>query len=185
MKLLAQTIGVLTMIFNIFSYQRKKQAGVIVFQLMGSTLFTVHFFMLKAYTGGLLNAIGVIRAVVFLKRDLFKSERVARLVGFEIVYAACYVLTFLAFKTPFTLKNALLELLPVVGMTATTVAFRSRAARTTRALGVVSLPAWLIYNVFVQSYGAICCEIISLISIVVGFFRLDQKSKETKENKHA
>lgn len=182
MKITAQTIGVLAMIFNILSYQRKKQTGVIVFQLIGSTLFTVNFFMLKAYTGGLLNAIGILRAVVFLKRDLFKSERAVWLVCFEIVYAACYVLTFTAFKTPFTFKNALLELLPVVGMTATTVAFRSTAASTTRALGLISSPAWLIYNLFAKSYGAICCEIISLISIVVGFFRLDQKSEEKEEN---
>lgn len=185
MKLLAQTIGIVAMTFNIFSYQQKKQVGVLFFQLIGSVLFTVHFFMMKAYTGGLMNAIGIVRAVVFLKRDLFKSERVAWFVGFEIVYATCYVLTFTAFKTPFTLGNALFELLPVFGMTLTTVAFRSRSARTTRALGLINSPAWLIYNVFVKSYGAICCEAVSLISIIIGFFRLDQKSEETKEDKRA
>ena len=32
-------------------------------------LFAINFFMLGAYSGGLLNAVAVIRAILFLKKD--------------------------------------------------------------------------------------------------------------------
>ena len=93
-EIVAQIIGVFAMAFNIWSYQQKQQKHIIALQLVGSTLFGLHYFMLGAYMGGLLNAVGIVRAIVFL------------------------------------------------------------------------------------SIGAICCEILSIISIVVGFFRLDKNIKE-------
>lgn len=180
MEIFAQIIGIFAMAFNIFSYQQKQQRSVIAFQLIGSTLFTIHFFTLKAYIGGLLNAIGIVRAIVYLKKDLFKSDNVLWLIGFEILYAASYVLTFTVFGTQLTPINAIIELLPVIGMTATTFAFRSKSSKTTRILGLISSPSWLIYNILAFAIGAICCEIFSLISIIVGIIRLDSK-KETKD----
>jgi len=61
----AQIIGVFAMIFNIWSYQQKQQKHIIALQLLGSALFTVHFFMLGAYMGGLLNAVGIVRRSFF------------------------------------------------------------------------------------------------------------------------
>ena len=180
MELVAQIIGIFAMAFNIFSYQQKNQKYIIALQLIGSALFTVHFFMLGAYMGGLLNAVGIVRAIFFLHKDKLKSEHVLWLVGFIFVYLLSYVLTFTVFGKAFTPLNALIELLPVIGMTATTFAFRSKTAKTTRLLGFISSPSWLIYNIISLSIGAICCEVLSLISIVVGIFRLDRE-KETGE----
>lgn len=182
MEIFAQIIGIFAMAFNIFSYQQKQQKNVISFQLIGSALFTIHFFTLKAFMDGLLNAIGIVRAIVYLKKDVFKSDNVLWLIGFEILYAASYVLTFTVFGNQFTPINAIIELLPLVGMTATTFAFRSKSAKTTRILGLVSSPSWLIYNILSFAIGAIFCEVFSLISIIVGLIRLDSKKQEEKES---
>lgn len=174
-EIIAQTIGVFAMAFNIWSYQQKQQRYIIALQLLGSALFTVHFFMLGAYMGGLLNAIGIVRAVVFLCKDKLKSEHFLWLIGFILVYFVCYALTFTLFGKAFTLPNAIVEILPVVGMTATTIAFGCKTAKATRLLGFISSPSWLVYNVVSLSIGAICCEVISIVSIFVGFLRLDRK----------
>ena len=73
-EIIAQIIGVFAMAFNIGSYQQKQQKYIIALQLIGSTLFTIHFFMLNAYMGAILNAVGILRAVVFLKEDFFHSK---------------------------------------------------------------------------------------------------------------
>jgi len=73
----------------------------------------------------------------------------------------------------FNAVNAIVEILPVIGMTATTFAFRCETAKATRMLGLVSSPAWLVYNIVNLAIGAICCEVFSLISIIVGLIRLD------------
>ena len=180
-EIIAQTIGVFAMAFNIGSYQQKQQKYIIALQLIGSTLFTVHFFMLGAFMGGLLNAVGIVRALVFLYKDKLRSEHIAWTIGFIAVYLLSYAATFTILEKPFNVQNALVEVLPVIGMTATTFAFRCKSAKSTRLLGLVSSPAWLIYNIVSVSVGAICCEVFSLISIAVGIWRLDNK-KGKKED---
>ena len=65
---IAQIIGIVAMGIIILSYQQKKQSTVIAFQLFGSALFAINFFMLGAIMGGLLNFIAIIRAIVFLNK---------------------------------------------------------------------------------------------------------------------
>lgn len=177
-EIITQIIGIFAMAFNIWSYQQKQQKHIIALQLVGSTLFSLHYFMLGAYMGGLLNAVGIVRALVFLYKDQLKSDHVLWLIGFICVYCVSYVLTFTALGKEWNALNGIIELLPVIGSTAITLAYRSKNAKSTRLLGLIVSPSWLIYNIVFLSIGAICCEMLSIISIVVGFFRLDKNTKE-------
>ncbi len=178
-ELIAQILGLIAMTFNILSYQRKTDRGVIAMQLCGGALFAVHFFMLgpSALVGGILNTLAVIRAVVFMHRQRLRAEHPAWLWGFILLYALSYVATFSLFGTAWTVKNALLGLLPVVGMTATTLSFRLQNARAIRLFGLISSPSWLVYNASNRAVGAILCESISLVSIVIGLWRYDRPKK--------
>ena len=175
-EIIAQGIGILAMIFNILSYQGKKQKTVIALQLIGGALFAVNFWMIGAKVGGILNVIAVIRAVLFLFKDKVKADSIFWLIGFILSYIAVYVLTFTVFGTELTPWHLVRELLPVVGMTALSVGFRMKDAAGIRKCGLVSSPAWLIYNIAVGSWGAIICETLTLISIFIGMFRHDKKS---------
>lgn len=173
--IIAQGIGILAMVFNILSYQGKKQKTVIALQLIGGALFAVNFWMIGAKIGGILNVIAVIRAVLFLFKDKVKADSIFWLIGFILSYIAVYVLTFTVFGTELTPWHLVRELLPVVGMTALSVGFRLKDAAGIRKCGLISSPAWLIYNIAVGSWGAIVCESLTLISIVVGMFRHDKR----------
>ncbi len=185
MYVIAQIIGIIAMVFNISSYQFKEQKRVIACQLIGSGLFSIHFFMLGAYIGGLLNAIALVRAIVFLRKDIFKTERIEWLIGFIVVYVLSYVLTFTVFGKEFNVLNAFIEVLPVVGMTAMTIAFRSKSTKVTRLAGLVSSPSWLVYNIVNFAIGAICCEVFSLISIIVGLIRIDGGKRRQKNGRRS
>ena len=176
-EIIAQIIGIVAMVFNILSYQGKKQSTVIALQLIGSTLFAINFLMLGALVGGILNAIGIVRAIVFLYKDKLKTDRVSWLIAFIIVYLLIYVLNFTAFGKEPTIFNMIIELLPVIGMLAINIGFRMKNASDVRKCGLVSSPAWLIYNIAVGSWGAIVCEMLTLISIFVGMLRHDKKVK--------
>lgn len=176
----AQAIGIVAMAMNIFSYQMKSKKGIIAMQFFGTMLFSVSFLMLGAYTGGLLNFIGMIRSAVFLNGERLNAKHPLWLVGFEAAYVASYVLTFAVFGKELSALNVVLEFLPLVGMTATTVSFRMNEARNVRALGLVSSPSWLIYNIFNKAVGGAVCEIVSLVSIIVGILRHDLKRTNVK-----
>ena len=174
-EIIAQAIGIVAMVFNILSYQGKKQKTVITLQLFGGLLFAVNFWMIGAKVGGVLNVIAVIRALIFLFKDKLKAESVFWLIGFVLSYIVVYILTFTTFGTELTPWTLIRELLPVIGMTALSVGFRLKDAANIRKYGLVSSPAWLIYNIAVGSWGAIICETLTLISIFVGMFRHDKK----------
>lgn len=172
---IAQIIGLFAMAFNIFSYQQKTQRNAIAFQLGGSILFAVNYLMLGAVVGGILNAVGIVRALVFLNREKTKATHPAWLAGFTAVYLASYVLTFTVFGKEANAFNLIVEFLPVIGMAATTVSFRLTDARSIRRYGLISSPSWLVYNIVSMNLGAIICEVLSLGSIFIGMFRLDRK----------
>jgi hypothetical protein len=175
MNLTAQLIGIAAMGFNILSYQQKTRSRAIAFQLGGALLFSVNFFLLGAIVGSILNIVAAVRAVVFLNKDRLRANHPAWLAGFILVYLLSYVLTFTVFGKEATPVNLLVEFLPVVGMTATTVSFRMSDAKAIRRFGLISSPSWLIYNIANFSIGAIACEVLSLCSIVIGIFRYDRK----------
>lgn len=174
-EVIAQIIGIFAMAMNVLSYQQKKQKTVIAFQLVGGALFAANFLMLGATVGGILNLVGVFRAIVFMNKDKFHSDKLAWQVGFVTIYLVSYVLTFTLFGKEANPVNFIIEFLPVVGMTATTISFRYKDAKMVRRFGLISSPSWLIYNIANGSVGAICCEVFSLISILIGIIRLDIK----------
>lgn len=175
--LIAQIVGLFAMAFNIFSYQQRTQKAAIAFQLGGSILFAVNYLMLGAIVGGILNAVGIVRALVFLNREKTKATHPAWLAAFVFLYLTSYVLTFTVFGKDATLFNLIIEFLPVIGMTATTVSFRLSDAKAIRRFGLISSPSWLVYNIVSFSVGAIICEVLSLGSILIGMLRLDRSKK--------
>ncbi|MBQ3134027.1 MAG: YgjV family protein [Clostridia bacterium] len=174
-EIIAQCIGIVAMLFNILSYQGKSQKAVITMQLFGASLFAINFLMLGATVGGLLNILGAIRAFVFIFKEKLKTDRLPWFIVFVSLYIAVYILNFTLFGKEVTLFNLIIELLPVIGMTALNIGYRLKNAADVRRLGMVSSPAWLIYNIAAGSWGAIICETLTLISIFVGILRHDKK----------
>ncbi len=175
-EIAAQCIGIVAMMFNILSYQGKSQKSVIILQLFGAALFSVNYLMLGAAVGGILNILGTIRAVVFLFKKQLKADRIPWLIAFLASYIAVYILNFTMFGKEITFYNLTVEILPVIGMVALNIGFRLKNAADVRKCGLISSPAWLIYNITVGSWGAIICEVLTLGSIFIGIFRHDKKA---------
>lgn len=174
---IAQIVGIFAMAFNILSYQQKTRGGAIAFQLFGGLLFSVNFFMLGATVGAILNVIAAIRAVIFLNKEKLHADHPVWLGMFIATFAATYILSFTLFGKEPTAINFVIELLPVIGMTATTISFRLTDAKSIRRYGLISSPSWLVYNIANVSIGAICCEVMSLCSIIIGILRFDRGKK--------
>lgn len=173
--LIAQGLGLVAMAFNILSYQQKTRGRAIAFQLMGASLFAVNFWLLGAMMGCILNLISAFRAIVFLNRDRLRANHPAWLLGFILTFLLSYGMTFTVLGKAPTAVNLIVEFLPVIGMTATTLSFRMQSAKAIRRFGLVSSPSWLVYNIAVFSLGAIICEVLSLGSIFIGIRRLDRE----------
>ena len=181
-RIVGQCIGIVAMIFNILSYQQKKQFTLIVCQLFGSSLFAVSFFMLNSPVGALLNALAAVRAVLFICEEKVKARHPLWLGVFVAIYIAFYVMAFTVFGVEPKWYNFLVELLPIIGMTALSIGFMKGSSKDMRRVAFVSSPCWLCYNIYSGSIGAIMCEVFCFTSTIIGVVRHDIK-REKEERK--
>lgn len=173
----AQLLSFVGLAFIVFSYQQKIKSRLILCQLAGCGVFSIHYLLMGAYAGFLLNAIGMVRSIVFYKED--RSKKTGNIwTGILIaLFVAAYILTFALFKTPATTSNLILEVLPTIGMCILTISFNMTGTAKIRALGTMHSICWMIYNIAHVSIGGIACESMCMISIIIGFFRYDVKKK--------
>lgn len=180
-NIIAQGFGILGMVLNISSYQAKKQKTLILIQFFGCLFFTINFFMLQAYTGAILNAIGVVRAVVYTNKEKIKNLKVVSAI-FMVVYVLSYFATFFVFGKPVTILNIIIEILPVIAMIAATISFSMKTASSVRKFAFITSPSWLIYNCVNVAIGGILCEAIGLLSVIIGVIRLDIKGDKNEDS---
>jgi len=178
MDLLVQALGLIGMVMNLISFQLKEQKKLIRLQFFSSIVFTVHYLLLGATMGWILNMLGIGRAFVFSNKDKAWAQKKFWLPLFIAAFWIVYVLTFTVLGKEATIHNLLLELLPAIGMTCTTIGFRLENAAKVRLLSLSNAPTWLVYNIISGSIGGALTEIFCLISVVVGIIRLDIKRKQ-------
>ena len=171
---IAQALGIAGMTMNILSYQGKNQRSVILMQMIGATFFTANMFLLQAWSGFILNALGIVRALVYANKDKFRNIKLWN-IFFFICYGLSYLSVFIVFKTPLTFWNLIIEMLPTSAMVVSTIAFSREDAATIRKFAWYVSPAWLVYDAISLSIGGTICEAISIISILTASLRLDRK----------
>ena len=175
--LIAQAFGIAGMALNAVSYQARSQRTIILLQFFGGAFFMVNMFMLQAYMGALLNAIGVVRAAVYANKDKIKKLRLCSAL-FIGAFLLSYIAVFTVFQRDFTVFNIIVELLPMAAMTAMTIAFSLPSAQTVRRFALFSSPCWLIYNCINLSVGGILCESFSIVSAITALIRTNAAEKK-------
>ena len=166
-EIVAQVIGVFAAFFGIFSFQQKSRGAILIWQIINNVLWTLHMLLLGALAGGLLNAIGIFRGIVFYFRaDRKWAQSNAWYAVFCLLFAAASGLSWI-------MGDGALALLPMLGMFFTTVSLAEKDPFRVRLLSFFSSPCWLTYNVIKGSIPGVCTETFLIISITVGILRLD------------
>ena len=179
-EIIAQIVSIIGMLMGVLSYQQKGKARILTFQLIGAALFVVHFFMINALSGAILNFVAIVRALIFIYEDKVHGDHPAWTIGLTATYILSYVSVFTVFGKEPTVKNLILEILPVLAMTVTTIAFRYKEDKILRRVTFISSPMWLTYNAIFFSLGGIIGESLNIGSAIIGTIRLDRKKEENK-----
>ena len=179
---IGQALGVVGMGFNILSYQCKRQRGIVTMQLIASGIFMMHFFLLGALIGAILNGISLFRAGVFVNRGKKWADNILWVPVFITLSCLAYVVNFtllkdMSFPNGTVLTDYIVEVLPVIGLVVSTFSMRTRYASVARKLFLINSPMWLVYNIINSSIAGIITEIFALISIITAIIRLDINKK--------
>lgn len=173
MDTIAQILGIIALSFAVVSYQQKTHKRILVFQLLANTTFCIHFIMLGAVTGGILNAVAATRAIIFVNKGKKWAENKIWLWVFCAVSIIVGILTW----------KDLYSILPILGMLCTTAALWIKTPKYVRLVSFPSSPLWLVYNAVNNSFAGAITEIITMCSIIIAIIRLDlNKNTKSSEN---
>ncbi len=174
---LPQIIGYVATVICILSFQARTQRGIVIMQTFSALLFSIHFFLIGAFSGALLNFVCTIRAIIFTFRHKKWAGSVVWVYVFSVLSLICYLISVCILTKDPTTKTYFIEFLPVLGNIATTIATRLENAKLVRRYAFIASPLWLIYNAVKGSIGGVITETFNIVSILVAMIRLDFKKK--------
>ena len=178
LEMAAQAVGVCATVLAIISFQQKTQKRIVFFQLLNNIFWTAHFLLLGAWAGGILNAIGIFRGLVFVNRTDKKWAQ-------SPIWYGVFGLAFIgAAIFSWQQGDGALALLPMAGMLFTTVSLALRSPFRVRVVSFFSSPCWLTYNVIKGSLPGAFTEVFMMCSIIVGILRIDlPRHRETRASR--
>lgn len=169
MQILGQAIGIIGFTLTFCSYQCKTAKKLLLLQTISTLLFILHYYLIDAASGMLLNIVCIARNVVYY----YKDKRVFSYPFYPYLFAAliagCCVLSW----------QGPVSLLITVALVINTVFLSFGRQNLLRASVVFTCSLILIYNVFMFSVGGILNEGIAILSSAVGLWRY-RREKEGK-----
>ncbi|MEK7594589.1 MAG: YgjV family protein [Patescibacteria group bacterium] len=170
-QLIIQSIGFLALFFVVLSFQKNSRGKLLFFMLVGISLFVIHYALLGAWIGSLMNIIEAITVFVAYKKETDSwAQKIFWLYAFVAIFIIAGALT----------AKSLVDFLPVLAQIFGTIAVWQTKPRNIRLLMLVPRPLWLIYNIAVGSYAGITAEVFILLSVLVGILRFDILGKPEK-----
>ena len=153
--------SVLAMILTIITYQCKKK-NMLLFILTGAAVcLCISYLILGAYSGALLNAVVIIRNLIFAakKVKLFSYKFWPYLLA--AVMAVCGALSW----------QGPMSLLIIGALVINTIFLSFDNVQTLRWSLILTCIMTLIYNLAYKSYGGVANEIFAMSSAIVGLYR--------------
>ncbi len=173
-QVITQGIGYIALLFIILSFQNKKRVNILIVMLIGLVLFVVHYILLGAWTGAVMNLIEA--GVVYVSHQK-ETKSWAKKNFWLYLFLALFVIAGF-----FTYKN-FVGTLPVLAQIIGTVAIWQKSEKTTRLMLLGPRPLWFIYNFAVGSFAGMAAEIFIFLSVVTGIIRFDILGKKSKRTK--
>ena len=162
----AQVFGVIGLILSILSMQMKTKKNIMIMLLLLNLASALNFLFLDSITGCLICFFAVFETYINYLYDSKGKKIPIYVIAFYILLNL--VLGLISFKS-------LIDIIPIVCalLYITTVCTKSESK--IRKLMFSNQALWLIYDINSKAYMFAITNILTLISIVVAFFRFDYK----------
>ena len=168
--LIGQIIGIIAMIFSFIVYQQNNRKKMLILKGISNGFWVIHFFMIGAPAGAVLNFIGIPREFVFYHNDKKWAKNILWPILFILITVVSSLLSW----------EGAITLLPCIGSVLAVAAFAIRSVKLTRLINIPANTLWLIYVLITRSYGGALANIVILTSISIAIIRYDIR-KEKKE----
>ncbi len=165
---IAQILGFCGTAVTFFGYQQRKRKNIILFTSLSACIFMIHYILLGAYTGAVLNLVCALRGAVFANSDKKWARSKFWLFFFIAVNIICCVFTW----------DKWFSFLPLLGMILSTVSFWLKKESKIRFITLPSSPCWLVYNALCGSVAGVITECFITSSLLIAIVRYDILKKK-------
>lgn len=154
-----QILGFVAWLLLVYSYYRENTNKILIFQILSTILFCIHYFLLGAYSGLLICIYEVVRDYSYYKTD--KDNYIFVISAF--VYAISAYFTYVSF----------LDLFPYIA-SLNDGFFLTKKRKVVVFGAIITYVMWFIYDMYALSYsGAITDGILILSNLMILIFNID------------
>lgn len=172
--LVGQALGVIAVILGFITYQMKSPKLLLIINMITCGVFCLHYLLIGAVSGFVMNGMCMIRNVVYTNRDkkIFSSPL------WPFIFAAVMLVAGLVTWQDWS------SVLMVSALVINTLALSMKNAQHIRFSLLITCPLVLLYDVLLHSYGGIAFEAMSIVSAIIGIIRfrnVDQKAVSSQK----
>ena len=140
--------------------------------LTGLLLFVVHYALLGAWTGSLMNLVEAGMVFIAYQKEKFAWAKSS---VWLFVFIGLFILSGIV------TGKTWVDSCPVIAQIFGAIAVWQKSPRAIRFLMFVPRPLWFFYNFVVGSYAGMAAEIFILASVLIGIIRFDILKRSHKQ----
>jgi len=167
--IVGQMMGLAAVVLGFVSFQMRTQRQLLAVQTATTIAFCIHYYLIGATSGLMLNLLGIVRNLAYYHKDkpLFSGRKCP--IFFAVVMGIVGLLSWQDYYSIFV----------VLGLVINTVCLSFANPQNIRKSILVSSPLVLVYDAFVFSIGGVIYESVVIVSSIIGIVRY-RKAKKNK-----
>ena len=169
--IIGQILGVVAVMLGFLSYQMKTAKAVMFTQSAVALVFVVHFMLIGAVSGCVLNAVCFVRNAVYAKRDVKALSGPVIPAVFAVIMAVLGALSWQGWYSIFV----------IAGLIINTFGMRFKNPMNIRRTILISSPLVIAYDAISRSFGGVIYESVAIVSSVIGLIRYRKDAAAEKE----
>ena len=181
-EILIQAIGFVAIAVNIIAVQFNRYGTIIFFKTLGSLLFALHYLLLGAFTGMIMDIIGSIRNIIFSYNVRNNRSNKIPVIFFSLITLvfgiATIILTWNVSKIFWTdnvkiatIIMVFISILSIIAKLISTISYSIKNPHRMRMFNLPSASCWLVYNLITFSIAGVINEVMTIGSIIIAELR--------------
>ena len=167
LDIITQAVGYGGILLNCLIYLQKDRKKLVFTKLLSDIAWAAHYFLLGAYAGFSIAAIGIVRETVSYNKQKKWASSVLWPIFFMIVGVGGAVLS----------ERTWYSLLPAFASAVSVICFWQNRPSKSRLLALLISVCMATYDVFKHSTAGIVNEILTVASVFLGMLLHDRKKK--------
>ena len=161
----AQCVGFVGVALSFVIFQQKERGRLLLTKLCSDAVWGIHYFLLGAYAGCAIAAVGFLREIVFYNKSKLKSR----------VWPALFMT--LGVAAALITQSGWFKIFPAVASALSVVCFWQNKTSNSRLIALAVSACMLTYSFISGSAAGVVNEIITVASVIIGILIIDGKKK--------